>query len=62
MRFRVGDRVVYRAHPGAPPEEGTVTSVGERYVFVCYGVPGATSRATRPEDLELVGGEAHDAG
>lgn len=51
--FTAGDRVVYRPHAGAH-EEGTVTSVNDSYVFVCYGLPGSTSKATRPEDLEHV--------
>lgn len=62
-RFKPGDRVVYRpAHHPSDAEEGTVTSVGERYVFVCYGLPGSTAQATDPVDLQLVswrdGGES----
>lgn len=51
--FGPGDRVVYRARDGKP-QEGTVTSVNDSYVFVCYGLPGSTSQATRPGDLERV--------
>lgn len=53
--FKPDDRVVYRPRHGEP-EEGTVTSVGGRFVFVCYGLPGSTSKATAPEDLEHVRG------
>ena len=51
--FEAGDRVVYRpAHePNLPGEEGTVTSKNDRFVFVCYGLPGSTSQATDPRDL-----------
>ena len=52
--FRVGARVVYRPAHG-PAEEGTVTSVNEAFVFVCYGLPGSASKATAPTDLERVG-------
>ncbi len=52
--FRPGDRVVYR--PSADRldrgEEGTVTSVNDVYVFVCYGLPGSTSKATPAANLE----------
>lgn len=51
--FSVGQRVVYRPAFG-PCEEGTVTSIGSEYVFVCYGLPGSTSKATRLADLEPV--------
>lgn len=51
--FRVGERVVYRPAVG-PAEEGTVTSVNDRFVFVCYGLPGSTSKATAPHMLERV--------
>lgn len=51
--FSVGDRVVYRPAFG-PAEEGTVTSVNDAFVFVCYGLPGSTSKATRREDLEHI--------
>ena len=55
-RFSPGDRVIYCANLGAfggPLEEGTVTSINERYVFVCYGLPGSTSKATNPADLVI---------
>lgn len=48
-----GMRVVYC--PGVGPcEEGTITSVNGSYAFVCYGLPGSTSKATPPERLEPV--------
>lgn len=48
--FKPGDRVVYRPER----EEGTVTSVNKHWVFVCYGLPGDTSQATDPRDLDFV--------
>jgi len=48
--FQPGDRVVYRPASG-PAEEGTVTSVNDSFVFVCYGLPGSTSKATARADL-----------
>lgn len=50
--FTVGDRVIYRPFPKAPPEEGVVTSINNEFVFVCYGLTGSTSKATNPKDLE----------
>jgi len=52
----IGDGVVYR-RPGSPvsqAEDGLIVRVGERFVFVCYGTPGSTPRATDPADLELL--------
>ena len=47
----VGARVVYRPHPDAVPEEGVVTRVTDRFVFVTYsGDVGA--KATAAEVLE----------
>jgi hypothetical protein len=51
--------VVYRPHgehrPWAgPPEQGVITAVGHVWVFVCYGTPGSTPRATNPADLEML--------
>lgn len=54
-RFKTGDRVLYRNHDGGT-EEGVVTGSNEHYVFVCYGLPGSTSKATHPRDLEKVNG------
>lgn len=36
----------------AGPERGAITSVGERYVFVRYGI-NVQSQATDPADLTL---------
>ena len=47
---RVGMRVVYRT-VHAMPEEGTITSVNDHFAFVCYGLPGSTSKATPPDLL-----------
>lgn len=50
----VGQRVIYIPYEGCPPgqkEEGVVTSIGTRYVFVQYG-DDHHSKATNPEDLE----------
>lgn len=55
--FKAGDRVVYRDHFTQKPEDGTVTSTNAVNVFVCYGLPGSTSQATRPEDLEHLRGQ-----
>jgi hypothetical protein len=48
----VGRKVIYTrpGGHGSPTEEGVITSVNPRYVFVCYS--GQTSAATRREDLE----------
>lgn len=46
----IGRAVVYQSHDEAPVEQGYVTSVNHRYVFVRYGSDGQ-SKATRPEDL-----------
>lgn len=57
-RANVGAGVVYRGHPGSPPEDGIIIRVTDAHVFVCYRgdwVP----KATRVSDLELlVGGAA----
>ena len=49
---RVGDAVVYRAHDGRS-EDGVVTSLNERYVFVRFtGMhPDAPGKACAPETL-----------
>jgi hypothetical protein len=61
-RASIGHGVMYRPHgehrPWAgPPEEGVITDVGHVWVFVCYGTPGSTPRATNPADLELLAGK-----
>lgn len=56
----VGDAVVYRAYPGAEPEDGVVTgtSTDPSLVFVRYRGqhPGAKGKATRVADLERLTG------
>ena len=55
-REHVGGKVVYQ--PGLGPcEEGVITSVSERYVFVRYG-SDVGAKATRPDWLALVSGGA----
>jgi len=46
--------VIYVPRVGEP-EEGIVTAVNTAYVFVRYG-NDQHSKATRPEDLEVVAG------
>lgn len=53
---RVGQKVVYRAGT-SEMEEGVITSVNSSYVFVRYG-SNYGSKATNPEDLELIWGIA----
>jgi hypothetical protein len=56
-RAHIGDGVVYR-HPwcGCEGDDGVITSVGTRFVFVRYRDqhPGADGRATDPADLTLL--------
>lgn len=52
-RAQVGAGVVYRPHPDAPAEDGTITSVNDQYVFVLY-VGDRAPKATRAEDLTLL--------
>jgi hypothetical protein len=49
-RAAIGLLVVYR-RKGQDPDQGVVTSVSDRYVFVRYGLQ-AGSAATNPADLE----------
>jgi hypothetical protein len=55
----VGDPVVYRAFPGAQPEDGVITklSTDPTLVFVRYvgQRPDAAGQATRVRGLELAG-------
>lgn len=54
-RHNVGRLVIYE-RPHCLREEGVITSVNDRYVFVRYG-SGQTSQATDPADLVFsVGG------
>ncbi len=50
-----GMRVVYRPYSCEKMCcEGMITSVNESFAFVCYGLPGSASQATRAADLEPV--------
>jgi hypothetical protein len=53
--------VIYRPPGGGmdSTEEGTITSVSDRWVFVRYG-RSRTSAATSPADLTLLAGEGDD--
>jgi hypothetical protein len=55
-RERIGEEVIYRAH-GAIAEDGTISSVGERFVFVRYA-GDRHSKATDPAALTLLAGAA----
>jgi hypothetical protein len=46
----IGRGVVYTPYEGAPSEDGIITSVNERYVFVRYR-HDIHSKATDPKDL-----------
>ena len=50
--FRVGDDVVYRSHDGKL-EDGIVTSISDRFVFVRFRdmYPTAPGKACDPRDL-----------
>ena len=55
-RDNIGNKVIYRYQGWtgvAPAEEGVITSVNEIYVHVRYETD-VHSKATRPEDLELL--------
>ena len=51
-RGAIGLLVVYR-RKGQRPDQGVITSVNDRYVFVRYGSQ-VGSAATNPADLERV--------
>lgn len=51
-RASIGLLVVYRRQ-GQDPDQGVITSVNDRYVFVRYGSQ-VGSAATDPADLERV--------
>ena len=51
-RSHIGDGVIYRPAHGET-EEGTITSVNDRFVFVRYGAR-RTSAATEPAALTLL--------
>jgi hypothetical protein len=48
----LGPAVVYRSKGGDKVEDGVITSVGDRWVFVRYRGSLSTSAATDSEDLE----------
>ena len=50
-REHIGDQVVYTPDHDSP-EDGVITSVGERYVFVRYGFQ-SRGKATPAEKLRL---------
>ena len=54
-RNHIGNGVIYvpSGSSADAAEEGTITSVGERWVFVRYG-SSRTSAATDPADLTLL--------
>lgn len=60
-RAHIGHGVVYRPREhrpwAGPSEDGVITDVGHIWVFVCYGSPGSTPRATNPADLTLLAGK-----
>jgi hypothetical protein len=54
-RDHIGHGVVYRPPDCGGPEDGVITSVGDRYVFVRYAGrhPSAAGVPTPPETLSL---------
>lgn len=52
-RAGIRRKVVYQPRPGMTPEEGVITSVNDRYVFVRYGT-SVTPAATWPADIEFL--------
>ena len=61
-RGHIGDRVAYRpARSALPAEDGVISSVSDRFVFVRYG-SSVTSAATDPADLTLLTGEMPSVG
>ncbi len=55
-RGNIGNGVIYHPRGGGGTEEGTITSVSDRFVFVRYG-RSRTSAATDPADLTLLAGK-----
>jgi hypothetical protein len=51
----IGRKVIYRDRSGARFDEGVITSFNGTCVFVRYG-SDFTSKGTRREDLEWLGG------
>ena len=62
-RAHIGDGVIYRPRGGSTDstEEGTITSVSDRFAFVRYG-RSRTSAATDPADLTLLARESGSDG
>lgn len=54
-RDHIGAGVIYEPYPGAPKEDGAITSVNDTFVFVRY-VGDRASKATAPELLTLLRG------
>jgi hypothetical protein len=55
-KAKIGAKVRYHppgANTTARTEDGRISSVNDRYVFVIY-VGGMGAKATRPDDLELL--------
>lgn len=54
-RRHIGAGVVYNPRPGTydSAEDGEITAVNDRYVFVLY-VGDRSAKATLPEDLTLL--------
>ncbi len=59
----IGRGVVYRPSYG-DPEDGVITSIGWKFVFVRYASqpPGANGQATSAGDLEWLTGEDRPEG
>lgn len=49
-KANIGRGVIYESYPGGPLEDGDITFVNDKYVFVLY-VGDRKAKATRPEDL-----------
>jgi hypothetical protein len=58
-RASIGRSVLWRPPCGTADsaEEGTITSVSDRWAFVCFGRAGTTSAATDPAELTLLAGK-----
>lgn len=53
-RERINDCVIYQAsHSGARIEEGVITSVNHRFVFVRFNNANMNGQACDPENLRL---------
>jgi len=56
-RRHIGAGVTYRPNRYFRAEDGEITSVSDYYVFVRY-VGDRGSKATRPQDLDLLGAQS----